>query len=235
MTMASYPPPPPPPVRERSKTMHSWPPPPPPGSIVPPNFVATESVVPAPPSAAPVPPERPSGVRPRFNSEVLELTDGDILEAKAPPAPPSSRRNELWQAASVGAALLGGVLRARAVVVHAYDSASGMLRIIGADGLGIELLGASCRADDDLVGSTILGNERLLKLRFEDGVPRSAPERLREMGAKRSLLAVPVVDAAAGCVAIIEVVDADETLDAAGACARAASALARCIGPRTPA
>ena len=198
---------------------------------------AAESVVPAPPSIAPVPQERPSGVRPRFSSEVLELTDGDILEEKASPALPSTGRNELWQAASIGAALLGGVLGARAVVVHVYDRASGMLRIIGADGLGIDLLGESCRADDDLVGSTILGNERLLRLRFEDGVPRSAPERLREMGAKRSLLAVPVVDAAAGCVAIIEVVDADEALDghAAEACERAAKALARCIGPRTSA
>lgn len=170
-------------------------------------------------------------MRPRFNSEVLELTDGDILEEKTVAAAQPARA-ELWQAARVGAALLGGMLGARAVVIHAYDRASGMLRIIGADGLGSDLLGESCRADDDLVGSTILGNERVLKLRFEDGVPRSAPERLRQMGAERSLLAVPVVDLS-GCVAIIEVVDADEALvgHVAGACERAAKALARCIGP----
>lgn len=221
-TVASYPPPPPAPMRERSMTKHSWPPPPAPGSIVPPP--------PDLPSDMPIAQERLSGIRPRLESEVFELSDGDLLEDNTPAIAPAV----LTQAAKIGAAMLGAMLRARAVVVHSYDPASGMLHILAADGMGSNLLGTSCRADDDLVGSTILGNERSLKLRFDDGVPRSAPERLHRMHAKRSLLAVPVV-VATGCVAIIEVVDADEALDAAEACERAVTALARCIGPRTSA
>lgn len=246
------------PMRRRANTIPSWPPPPAPGSIVPEEPVAAPVTCP-PPASAKVPKtaamlalQRVVEAAKRERSKTLEvIIDDDVLEeepivAAAPPPLPTQRpeparvvremvrelepRATASQAAGVCAAVLAGTLRARAVVIHAHDPRTGAVRIIGADGVGTQdLVGSTYAADDDFVASTVLANEHVMRLRFDEGLPRSAPSRLREVGASRSLLAVPVV-ALHACVAIIEVIDADASLEslALDACHRAAEALVRC-------
>lgn len=129
-----------------------------------------------------------------------------------------------WEAASLCASSLARALRARAVVIHAHDLARRELRAIGAHGDGdIDILGLSEPSEDDLVGAAVLCNQKSVTMRFDGELPRVAPRRLRAVGAPRTVVAVPAMTWGR-CVAIVEVIDADERLD--GRVADAASYVA---------
>lgn len=115
-----------------------------------------------------------------------------------------------WQAAAVCAEALARALGARSVVVHAHDLVGRELRVIGTHGEhAVEILGSSGPSDDDLVGSAVICNEKPVTMRFDGELPRLAPRRLALLGAPRTLVAVPAM-AWGRCVAMIEIVDADE-------------------------
>jgi hypothetical protein len=115
-----------------------------------------------------------------------------------------------WQAASVCASALARALGARAVVVHAHDLARRELRAIGVHGdRTADLLGSLDLSDDDLVASAVICNEKAVTMRFDGELPRLAPRRLTILGAPRTLVAVPAM-AWGRCVAIIEIIDADD-------------------------
>ena len=115
-----------------------------------------------------------------------------------------------WQAASVCAEALARALGARSVLVHAHDLVGRELRTIGAHGdHAVEILGSSGSSDDDLVASAVICNEKAVTMRFDGELPRLAPRRLELLGAPRTLVAVPAM-AWGRCVAMIEVIDADD-------------------------
>lgn len=116
------------------------------------------------------------------------------------------------EAAQLCAETLAHALRARAVVVHTHDLSSHELRAIAAHGDGdFDVLGSKEASDDDLVASAVIANQRSVTLRFDGELPRIAPKRLHAVGAPRTLVAAPVL-AWGRCLAIVEVIDADERL-----------------------
>lgn len=120
-----------------------------------------------------------------------------------------------WSAARLCATVLAKALGARTVIVHAHDLASRELRAIGVSGEGeFDVLGSSDASEDDLVASAVICNERPVTMRFDGELPRLAPRRLGMIGrAPRTLVAVPAM-AWGRCVAVIEIIDADERLAA---------------------
>ena len=166
----------------------------------------------------------------------MNVEDDEIVEVRCPP--PSSRsiriasrapaparvaRESAWQAAARHAAELRESLAARAVLVHAIDGVD--LRVIGGSGAAAQdLLGACEPAATDFVVRT-LRDRRSLTMCFAGGLPRFAPSRLRELGARRTLVAAPVV-AGGACVAIVEILDAHDLKRAAAECERIAALLA---------
>lgn len=130
-----------------------------------------------------------------------------------------------WSAARLCATVLAKALGARTVIVHAHDLASRELRAIGVSGEGeFDVLGSSDGSEDDLVASAVICNERPVTMRFDGELPRLAPRRLGMIGrAPRTLVAVPAM-AWGRCVAVIEIIDADERL--AGRVADSASYVA---------
>jgi hypothetical protein len=115
-----------------------------------------------------------------------------------------------WQAARLCATALGRALGARTVIVHAHDLATHELRAIGVHGDGeFDLLGTADHSEDDLVASAAICNQKPVTMRFDGELPRLAPQRLSLVGAPRTLVAVPVM-AWGRCVALIEIIDADE-------------------------
>lgn len=116
------------------------------------------------------------------------------------------------EAADVCAGALAAALRARAVLIHVHDAVRREVKTVGVVGGSYsELFGVTAAIEDDLVASAVLGNEGPVTMRFDGELPRSAPARLRLVGARRTLVAVPAM-AWGRCVAIIEVVDADERI-----------------------
>ena len=100
--------------------------------------------------------------------------------------------------------------------------------MIGASGANAqELLGVCAPAAPDFVART-LRDRRTLTMCFAHGLPRFAPSRVREIGARRTLVAAPVIVGGA-CVAIVEVLDADDLKRAAIECERVAALLADVI------
>lgn len=113
----------------------------------------------------------------------------------------------IWQAAAFSAAVLLKRLEARAVIIHALDGPTSEARIIGANGANTnDLLGEVATVDDDFVASTVASNGRPLVISFDGERPRIMPQRFTTVGAKSSLVAVPLMGPA-GCVALIEIVD----------------------------
>jgi hypothetical protein len=188
------------------------------------------------------------------NPPALELSEDDLEEADAAarsvPPPCSTRRalqaidrlredigdlellGTTWQAAGVCAAALAKAVSARAVFVHSHDIARSEIRVIGAHGPGAQdFLGSAADVDDDFVAATLIANGRPLTLTFDGSLPRLAPERLRQVGAERALVAIPVMSpggASASCLAILEVVDGDEA--SASATSELVMLVARQIG-----
>ena len=116
-----------------------------------------------------------------------------------------------WQAARLCASALGRALGARSVIVHAHDLVTHELRAIGVHGDGeFDVLGSTDASEDDLVASAVICNEKPVTMRFDGELPRLAPRRLGMIGgAPRTLVAVPAM-AWGRCVAVIEIIDADE-------------------------
>jgi hypothetical protein len=119
-----------------------------------------------------------------------------------------------WQAARLCASVLARALGARTVIVHAHDLVTHEIRAIGVHGDGeFDLLGSADDGDDDLVASAVICNESAVTMRFEGELPLRAPKRLALIGAPRTLVAVPAM-AWGRCVALIEIIDADERFSA---------------------
>lgn len=115
-----------------------------------------------------------------------------------------------WQAARLCASALGRALGARSVIVHAHDLVTHELRAIGVHGDGeFDVLGSCDLSEDDLVASAVICNQKAVTMRFDGELPRLAPRRLGMIGAPRTLVAVPAM-AWGRCVAVIEIIDADE-------------------------
>ena len=115
-----------------------------------------------------------------------------------------------WQAARLCASALGRALGARSVIVHTHDLVTHELRAIGVHGDGeFDVLGSSDLSEDDLVASAVICNQKAVTMRFDGELPRLAPRRLGMIGAPRTLVAVPAM-AWGRCVAVIEIIDADE-------------------------
>jgi hypothetical protein len=121
--------------------------------------------------------------------------------------------------------------------VHAHDLLRRELRAIGVFGpRSHDVLGSIEPSEDDFVASTAICNQKPLTMRFDGELPRLAPTRLGILGAKRNLIAVPVL-AWGRCVAILEIVDCDEIfVERAGAAAAyVAERLAEFISERVAA
>jgi hypothetical protein len=142
-----------------------------------------------------------------------------------------------WQAARLCATALGRALGARTVIVHGHDLVTRELRTIGVHGEGeFDLLGGAEGSEDDLVASAVICNEKAVTMRFDGELPRLAPKRLGMIAAPRTLVAVPVM-AWGRCVALIEIIDADERLASrvAGSAAYVAERLAEFLSERAAA
>lgn len=178
--------------------------------VAPPPSVVTStvaaSVAPPPPPASFATPIV-SAADPSRPSSLLDPTDvlfDSIYDMQFAETP--------WQAADVCAAALASALRAKAVVIHTHDLVRREIRTIAAQGFGAsDLLGSFADSEEDFVASAVLSNGKPLTMRFEGELPRLAPERLSICGAKRSLVAVPALSWKR-CVAVIEVIDADDRL-----------------------
>ena len=157
----------------------------------------------------------------------LELPDEDLVEDPDPQcdAPSESQLDRsaslfesmyemgfvesAWQAARICADALGRHLGARAVIVQAHDPVRGELRTIGVHGTAADQLGAAHSSDDDIVSSAVLCNETPMTLRLDAELSRLAPRLRGSVGASCTLVAVPAM-AEGRCLAVVEIVDADE-------------------------
>ena len=172
--------------------------------------------------------------RPKYES-ALDLADDDIIDStparkSTPPPVPSSSvlpsndpsgvlhagmyglafAKSTGEAAEMCAEALAKALGARAVVIHRHDEAINELRAIGATGEGdFDIIGSSEPSEDDLVGSAVICNQHSVTMRFEGELPRIAPKRLHHVGAPRTVVAAPAMSWGR-CLAIVEVIDADE-------------------------
>ena len=190
---------------------------------------APVAVLRSPPPPPPSPPRSPSPPSPS-RSTVVPKVEGAIL-AKIAPMPARPKLESMldpsealfdgmydlvyadspWQAARLCASALGRALGARSVIVHAHDLVTHELRAIGVHGDGeFDVLGSTDASEDDLVASAVICNEKPVTMRFDGELPRLAPRRLGMIGgAPRTLVAVPAM-AWGRCVAVIEIIDADE-------------------------
>jgi len=225
-------PPPPPPIRStvvpKVKGIITIP------KIAPLAMPRIEAVIAAPPMAAPMPmpviapaPEPPPESRVQMRDLAKPKLESmvDPSEALFDGMYEMNYADSQWSAARLCATVLAKALGARTVIVHAHDLASRELRAIGVSGEGeFDVLGSSDGSDDDLVASAVICNERPVTMKFDGELPRLAPRRLGMIGrAPRTLVAVPAM-AWGRCVAVIEIIDADERL--AGRVADSASYVA---------
>ena len=195
----------------------STPPPPPPArSTVVPKMVGAAIIV---PKIAPMPLPQIAAPEPPPESRVQVAQPRPRLESMLDPSEALfdgmyelNYADSQWSAARLCATALGKALGARTVIVHAHDLATHELRAIGVHGEGeFDLLGSSDGSDDDLVASAVICNEKPVTMRFDGELPRLAPRRLGIIGAPRVVVAVPAM-AWGRCVAVIEIIDADERL-----------------------
>jgi hypothetical protein len=183
--------------------------PPPPSTLpAPPSaapVVAPVTVAPARPSPSPAPaPVRASAVRLSINDPTDLIFDGMYGLSFA---------RSTTEAAEVCAETLARALGARAVVIHRHDLLSRELRAIGAHGDGdFDILGSAEASDDDIVASAVICNQKSVTMRFDGELSRLAPKRLHHVGSPRTLVAAPAMSWGR-CIAIIEVIDADERFE----------------------
>lgn len=205
---ASAPPPPPPSIAPPPAPVATTSSRPPqmaqmPVAVVRPIAVASAAALTPPPAPAPAPVPAPAQSGPRVTmSDPMDLLFDQMYEL--------NYATSTWEAASVCASTLAKALGARSVVIHAHDLARRELRAIGAHGAGdVDILGLSEASDDDLVASAVICNQKSVTMNFGGELPRVAPKRLHAVGAPRTLVAVPAM-AWGRCLAIIEIIDADE-------------------------
>lgn len=167
----------------------------------------------------------------------LDLGDDDILEESDALDGLREAVGDLellggpWQAAAFCASALGRTLGASAVLVHLHDRTRGELRTVAVDSKKPnDLLGEVSSVDDDIVALSVVANRKPMVLRFDGKLPRMIPDRLRKLGATRSLYAAPVIGRDR-CLALVEVVDATGplALRTAEALAYVAERLARVL------
>lgn len=114
------------------------------------------------------------------------------------------------EAAGMCAQTLAKALGARTVVIHTHDFVSGELRVIGAQGDGdFDIIGSAEASEDDIVASAVICNAKSITMRFDGELSRLAPKRLHAVGSPRIVVAAPAMSWGR-CLAIIEVIDADE-------------------------
>jgi hypothetical protein len=114
------------------------------------------------------------------------------------------------EAAEMCAETLARALGARTVVIHTHDLSNRELRAVGAHGDGdFDIIGSAEPSDDDLVASAVICNQKSVTMRFDGELPRVAPKRLHAVGAPRTVVAAPAMSWGR-CLAIVEVIDADE-------------------------
>lgn len=182
---------------------------------------APKSAMPPPaprPSTMPPPAPRPSTVPPASTVKVTATTTDGTIDASTKARDPIEVLDETIgeleylgtpaQAAGICAAALAKVLGARAVVVHQHDPKARQLRAIAVDHVQRRpVVGSTLRVDDDLLASIVVGTGKPTALTFDGTLPRVAPQRLRTIGALRSVVATPAMWAGS-CIAMIEVIDA---------------------------
>ncbi len=168
--------------------------------------------------------------RPKYES-ALDLADDDIIDSaparKSSPPPLPGAPNDpsgvlhagmyglafaksSGEAAEMCAETLAKALGARAVVIHRHDEAIHELRAIGATGEGdFDIIGSAESSEYDLVGSAVICNQHSVTMSFEGELSRIAPKRLHHVGSPRTVVAAPAMSWGR-CLAIVEVIDADE-------------------------
>lgn len=169
-------------MRPRAGTLAEFPAPPPPGSRTPSN--------------------RPHASASRDPLEIVREAIGELEFFDSPQA-----------AAAVCSSALTLGLGARAVVIHAHDARRKEIRIVAATGPGSEsLTGMAALVEDDVVAATVVVTSASMTLVIDPtvGLPRRAPDRLKALGATRTVVAIPAL-VKKRVVAIIEVVDAKES------------------------
>ena len=184
---------------------------PPPASIVPPPISVAP---PASPVAASMPP--PPAVAPATPASVskMRLSVSDPTDLIFDGIYGLTFARSMGEAAEMCAETLARALRARTVVIHTRDLVTGELRAIGAHGdADFDIIGSAEAGDDDLVASAVICNQKSVTMRFDGELPRIAPKRLHAVGAPRTVVAAPAMSWGR-CVAIIEIIDADETFAA---------------------
>jgi hypothetical protein len=114
------------------------------------------------------------------------------------------------EAAEMCAETLARALGARTVVIHTHDLMSRELRAIGAHGDGdFDIIGSAEASDDDLVAAAVICNQKSVTMKFDGELSALAPKRLHAVGSPRTVVAAPAMSWGR-CLAIIEVIDADE-------------------------
>lgn len=172
--------------KKKSITLTEFPAPPPAGSRTPSNA----------PKSAPQ-----SAVKARDPLEVVREAIGEL-----------DFIGSSQTAAAVCCAALRLGLGARAAVIHAHDPRTREMRVVAANGVGGDALaGMKTKVDDDVIASIVVESAAPMTLAIDPsvGLPRHAPERLKTIGATRSVVAVPAI-VKNRVVAIVEVVDPTE-------------------------
>lgn len=208
--------PPPPPSHIAVKQSYV---PPPPAFVAPPAPVAyvappasiPPQSIPAPIGAAPmampsVPPPAPIPNVPN----VLRLSITDPTDVVFDGMYGLTFAKSAGEAAEMCAETLAKALGARAVVIHRHDLTSRELRAIGAHGDGdFDIIGSAETSEDDLVASAVICNQKSVTMKFDGELPSVAPKRLHHVGSPRTVVAAPAMSWGR-CLAIVEVIDADE-------------------------
>lgn len=180
-----------------------------PASIAPPALV---SVAPAAMSVAPPPVSMMRPVTPAqpVAPQLLRLSINDPTDLIFDGMYGLTFARSTGEAAEMCAETLARALGARAVVIHTHDLVSRELRAIGAHGDGdFDIIGSAEASDDDLVAAAVICNQRSVTMKFDGELPRLAPKRLHAVGSPRTVVAAPAMSWGR-CLAIIEVIDADE-------------------------
>jgi hypothetical protein len=212
---------PPPPPSSKARSVPPPPPshvavkpsfvPPPPVSIAPPSYVPPSIAprsIPAPIGAAPM--AMPSLPPPAPMPQELRLSITDPTDIVFDGMYGLTFARSAGEAAEMCAETLAKALGARAVVIHRHDLRSHELRAIGAHGDGdFDIIGSAETSEDDLVASAVICNQRSVTMKFDGELPSLAPKRLHHVGSPRTVVAAPAMSWGR-CLAIVEVIDADE-------------------------
>jgi hypothetical protein len=143
---------------------------------------------------------RDSGMIPARTPDAILFDAADDLE----------NARTVREAADICAVALTAALRARAVIVHQHHLSRAELVKIAVCGVRAhDLIDTCASATTDTIAAAVVSERRPFRTRLTERRPSMLGPRFAVVGASRSIVAVPVV-AWDRCVAIIEVIDADE-------------------------